>query len=354
MKKQTAPKYFLTASGKALVFLLALFGFGAKAQDIHFTQFFSNPLLLNPSQTGFYNGNYRVGFNFKAQWPWASDAVLYNYHTETPYVDFSIGEGKLKTGWMGVGVSFLNDEAGDGRLTFRRIGLSYAYHQPFDKEKRYVLSAGASVHYSARSIDYSKFYFNNQWVDDYGFDLSISSNEPLSNERFSYFDIAAGIHMSAKVSEKLKLYGGGCILHVNRPQNTFYGNDSRLGFRYQANSGADIILADYWTWSLHAYYGLEERASELLIGSLVERDLPQANRTKSEHAIYVGVYYRVNDAIAPIVGYRYKQTRLLLNYDFTVSRLIKSGKANGGPELSLVHVGRWSSDNRSKINCPKF
>src|ERR1700677_1438296 len=90
------------------------------AQDIHFTQFFSNPLILNPAQTGNFNGNYRVGFNFKGQWPWAITGTAYNYHTEAPYVDFSFGENKLKSGWMGIGINFLNDEAGDGELIYRR------------------------------------------------------------------------------------------------------------------------------------------------------------------------------------------------------------------------------------------
>ena len=49
----------------------------AYSQDIHFTQFFTNPLILNPAQTGNYEGNYRVGFNFKAQWPFAISNSIY-------------------------------------------------------------------------------------------------------------------------------------------------------------------------------------------------------------------------------------------------------------------------------------
>ena len=107
------------------------------SQDIHFTQFFTNPLILNPAETGNFNGNYRIGFNFRGEWPWAIGSVSpYNYHTETPYVDFSFGENKITSGWMGIGVDFLNDEAGDGELAYRRFSLSYAYHQAFDKDHR--------------------------------------------------------------------------------------------------------------------------------------------------------------------------------------------------------------------------
>src|SRR5580704_7122854 len=102
---------------------------GLWSQDIHFTQFFTNPLILNPAQTGNFQGNYRIGFNFKGQWPFAINSSAYTYHTESPYVDLSFGENKIKSGWMGVGFNFVNDEAGDGVLTYRKMCLSYAYHQ---------------------------------------------------------------------------------------------------------------------------------------------------------------------------------------------------------------------------------
>ena len=101
--------------GAAFLFLALIFTQSLLSQDIHFTQFFTNPLILNPAQTGNFNGSYRVGFNFKGQWPFAiSSGPVYNYHTEAPSVDFSFGERKIKSGWMGIGVNFLNDEAGDG------------------------------------------------------------------------------------------------------------------------------------------------------------------------------------------------------------------------------------------------
>src|ERR1019366_3034800 len=115
-----------TLSGtNVFVFLSAIFcSLSTFSQDIHFTQFFTNPLILNPAQTGYFDGNYRVGLNIKAQWPFAITNTTYNYHTESPYVDFSFGEKKIKSGWMGIGFNFLNDQAGDGRLTYRRFSLS--------------------------------------------------------------------------------------------------------------------------------------------------------------------------------------------------------------------------------------
>jgi hypothetical protein len=63
----------------------------------------------------------------------------------------------------------------------------------------------------------------------------------------------------------------------------------------------------------------------------------------------------VQDAIAPLIGYELKKARLLLSYDVTVSKLLPSAKANGGPEVSFEYVGNWSrNSNSKKLYCPKF
>jgi hypothetical protein len=63
----------------------------------------------------------------------------------------------------------------------------------------------------------------------------------------------------------------------------------------------------------------------------------------------------VKDALSPLVGYQFRQTRLLFNYDITLSRLARPSKANGGPEISIVHVGAWErSFNGKKVHCPRF
>ena len=41
----------------------------SKAQDLHFSQYFNAPLLINPANTGFApDVDYRVGINYRNQW----------------------------------------------------------------------------------------------------------------------------------------------------------------------------------------------------------------------------------------------------------------------------------------------
>lgn len=326
------------------------------AQDIHFTQFFTNPLILNPAQTGNYDGNYRIGFNFKAQWPFAIQGKVYNYHTESPYVDFSFGERKIKTGWFGLGLSFVNDQAGDGRLTYRRINISAAYHQALDKDHRYILSVGPGLSYIIRSVDFSRFYFNNQWVDDNGFNTSLPTNEPLQTENFQMVDVSAGIDFSAQVHQQIKFNVGFSMLHLNRPKHTFLGTTERLGFRYQVNGGIAYAISPQIALTANGYYGYEKKAQEFVTGAMLEYGFSQIKSTGADHSVLFGIYYRGKlDALAPLAGYRFKTTRLLLSYDVTLSKLSKASKANGGPEISLVHTGSFFRHfNNKKVYCPRF
>lgn len=52
-----------------LICLLLALSYGARAQDLHFSQFFNSPLTTNPANTGFIpDANYRFGANYRSQW----------------------------------------------------------------------------------------------------------------------------------------------------------------------------------------------------------------------------------------------------------------------------------------------
>jgi type IX secretion system PorP/SprF family membrane protein len=255
-----------------------------------------------------------------------------------------------------LGFSFLNDQAGDGGLTYRRFSASLAYHQALDKDHRYIVSLGFGASYIIRSVDFSKFYFNNQWVDDEGFNLSLNSSEPWKKESFGLADFNAGINFGAQVSDMVKLDFGFSMLHLNRPKHSFYGNNERLGLRYQASGGTQLKLSERVELDVNAYYTYQKKASEIVLGSLFGYGFYGGrSRSRVEQAVYAGLYYRIKDALTPVVGYRFKTVRLLLSYDVTLSKLAGPGKANGGPELSVVYVGKWNREfNGKKVFCPRF
>ena len=333
---------------------IACMSLSTMAQDIHFTQFFTNPLILSPASTGYFKGNYRAGINYKYQWPWASSQTTFNYHTQAAYVDFSFLETKVKRGWMGVGVNILNDDAGDGRLHYLRLGGSVAWHQAFDRENRYVLSIGYVCNYINKSVDFERFYFNNQWVDDRGFDLSKPDYEHPATVSFTQLDMGAGLNFNAKLSKDLLLSTSFSMLHLNRPRDQFYNRENSLGYRYIATSTIAWDINKHTSLMGNVYFTYQQKAYEIVAGGMVGLK-PHERRIVSKSTFYIGAYYRVLDAVSPIVGYQYKELRLLVSYDIITTALYIPGKLNGGLEIALVYAGGFKHHaNERKYACPKF
>ena len=70
--------------------LLLLAGGAARAQDLHFSQFFEAPLLRNPSLAGIFNGDVRVQMVYRDQWNSFTNA----YRTGSLNAEYKMPIGK--------------------------------------------------------------------------------------------------------------------------------------------------------------------------------------------------------------------------------------------------------------------
>lgn len=327
-----------------------------QAQDLHFSQYFANPISYNPANTGFFDGSYRLGVNHKQQWPWAIDGKFLNYNTSAAYTDFSFLDKKINNlDWAGIGLNFINDQAGDGNLIANKAYLSLAYHKGLDNNHRHFLSLGFSLGYVHRSIDFGQLYFNNQWVDRVGFDLSLPTQEGYFKEQTAYMDVGIGLQGKNQLSDKFGLSYGFSFLHLNRPKESFYQQSNQLGIRTLIQVGTEYKINNLLDLNTSFYFTTQKKAKEILIASLL--GIKSHNNPKEKLSkIYLGTSFRFNDALSPIFGYQYHRTRLLLNYDINLSSLSKASKGNGGFELSLVQIGvfKRKKNFNYKTHCPSF
>ena len=142
---------------------LLFFGFSAKAQDPHFSQFFASPLTLNPALTGKFDGTLRVAGNYRNQWPAFNNV----YTTYTLSVDFPILKSKLPDyDTWGVGILALNDQAGAGVLTNTYLGLSTSYHKALDENGFQQLGIGFQGTYGQKRLNTQNFHAETEWKPD--------------------------------------------------------------------------------------------------------------------------------------------------------------------------------------------
>jgi hypothetical protein len=85
---------------------------------------------------------------------------------------------------------------------------------------------------------------------------------------------------------------------------------------------------------------------EYVVGGNAQRDLSGDGNTQ----LIAGAYYRVNDAVIPMVGFQQNGYRLTFSYDATASSLSKYNATRGAYEVSIVKQGLV--DKSKGIKCP--
>jgi type IX secretion system PorP/SprF family membrane protein len=331
-----------------LLFTCCLLPFAfLQAQDLHFSQFFNSPLTTNPANTGFIpDADYRVGAHYRNQW---SAVMTVPYKTSSIFGDAQLFRDKLETGWLGVGGVLLSDVAGTGSLRSTKIYGSVAYHQMLGLSS--LLSAGFNVGWANKRIDQSKLKYPDQF-DGKFFDNPFTA-VTLSNTSVSYMDVQAGMNYAYFPDENIYINAGYSIHHVNRPKETFFNdntNAGRIPMRHIGFLNAILKVNDRVIINPNAYFTTQARASELVVGLNGNYNLSETG----DKQLVAGLYYRLGDAIAPMVGFELKNTKFTFSYDATLSSLNKFNNYRGALEFSIVKKGFYAQRGNRQSMCPTF
>lgn len=319
------------------------------AQDLHFSQFFNNPLLTNPANTGFIpDADYRLGASYRNQY---SNIMSVPYQTMSIYGDAQVFRNQFENGWMGLGGVIIRDVAGTGSLTSTQIYASAAYHQMLGLSS--LLSAGFNVGWANKRIDQSKLTFPDQF-DGQFFDNTLPTSVQLLNNSSSYFDMQAGLNYAYFPTNNIYINAGYSIQHVNRPKETFFeeGDNSRISIRNIAFLNAIIKTSDVVIINPAAYFTTMAGATEFSLGMNAAYDL-SGDGSKQ---IIGGLFYRYNDAVIPMVGLEISNIRFTFSYDVTTSSLRNYNHSMGAEEFNLMNKGFYNQFNGDKRQtlCPTF
>jgi hypothetical protein len=72
--------------------------------------------------------------------------------------------------------------------------------------------------------------------------------------------------------------------------------------------------------------------------------------------VILGVFYRNKDAIIAAAGYKWKDHRVMVSYDQTISQMSQGNNGVGAFEISLILQGNYKrgDDLRETYGCPRF
>lgn len=315
------------------------------AQDLHFSQYFNAPLLVNPANTGFDpNADYRIGVNYRNQWA----SVMNNpYKTFSAWGDVQAFGNQFDDAWIGIGGVILRDAAGAGSLTSTKAYASVAYHQVLGLNS--LISLGFNAGWVNKKIDFSKLSFDNQWNGQFFDNKNIPSNENFAYDQVNYLDVSLGANYAYFPTDNIYINGGLSAMHINRPVESFFDAskvDTRLSVRYNAFLNALIKLNDNWILNPNVYYSQMASAKEMVAG------MNAAYNLSGDGAMQVigGIYMRSDDAVIPMLGYQWGGMKLTVSYDATISALGSYNSSRGAYEFSLVKAGVFGA--QKAVKCP--
>jgi type IX secretion system PorP/SprF family membrane protein len=304
-------------------------------QDVHFSQFFSSPLTLNPANAGIFNGDLRAIMNYRSQW----SSISESYKTTAASVDFPVLK-KLPGGMFGLGLNFFKDGAGDSKFSNVNYALSLAYHLDISGGyNNHYLSLGFQAGMIQRSITADNLTWDNQW-DGRKFDTGTASTSftALDGTSANAFDISTGIHWYYAPSKSTRFNAGFSMFHANSPDVGF-NSESKLLKKYSLHGGAEIELTPGKTALTPNFVTVFQGVNKYTdIGGEFKIFLQESTRfTNFKNVMYmsVGPYFRWNDALYVVARYGWSGITASVSYDFNISSLSIVSGAKGGFEFML-------------------
>ena len=163
-----------------MTIVIALTGMRLHAQAAMFSQYYANPLYLNPAFAG-TNVCPRLAFHFRDQWPSAPGTFMTYTASYDEHFDKISG---------GVGVLLFGDRAGEGGI-INTYTASAMYSFKLKVAKNFNMRFALQASYEYRGLNWDALTFPDMIDPKYGFIYQTSEQQP-DRLAIHSFDMAAG------------------------------------------------------------------------------------------------------------------------------------------------------------------
>lgn len=299
----------------------------AKAQDPEFTQFYANPLYLNPAFAG-SNICPRICINYRNQWP----GIAGTYVTTSASFDRFVY--KIKSG---IGFLVTDDRAGQGTIKTTNVSGIYSYQ--WRPNRNLTINVGFKASYGQKTLDWSKLNFGDQIDDRRGFVRTTSETEGASKK--SYVDFSAGL-----VAFTRFFYAGVAADHLTQPDESLLSGQSKLPMKFTGHAGAVIPIGD--------------KANETSISPNIlyqqQQDFRQMNLGVyfTKGVLVGGLWYRNSDSFIVLIGVQKGAFKAGYSYDLTVSKLTNASAGSHELSLGLQLNCKKPKPKYRPVMCPSF
>lgn len=307
------------------LFILFFFVFRGviSAQDPGFSQFYANPLYLNPAFAG-TTGLPRMALNYRNQWP----------QKGATYTTWSLSYDQLlKNSNTGLGFHALRDQELNNVINSQSAALFYSHHLKLGHES--FMTLGLQAGFTLKQFNLSNLVFPSG-IDQLSGEISEYILAGYSDEKKLYPDFAIGA-----VGQHGEIFWGAAAHHITRPNESVIEGDQkgRIPIKATLHTGARLkrlhhgLLSRIFTLSPNILYQQQGSFKQLNLGIYM-----------IEKSFLFGGWYRNNmdfrpDAIIALAGFAREKFQVGYSFDLTLSKL--SNYSYGSHEISLIfYLGR--------------
>lgn len=329
--------------------ILCLLVVKASSQDINFSQYYTMMPAINPAAAGAFGGDYRFSLDYRKSNYSAADPFT------TVFASVDAGIGKYKQGdgsdrksYFGLGLSFLNDKAGDGDLAMQQVNLMLSYNLNIAKYQH--LTLGAQFGTATRSINYSSLRWSSQYDGEIGsYDPNAFSDPLVIYEKANYVPISTGLLWNYAKEDKLKINAGIALHNVNEPNAAFDTKlEEKIPMQIVFHSAAEWMVPNT-TFSLmpHLLFRSRDYINETSVGVITKFYLSfdsKMTHIKKSSAAYAGFFYRTTKDIVLLAKFDLRQNIAIgLSYDIDVKALSDAStvKQRSAFELVITYSSWW-------------
>jgi type IX secretion system PorP/SprF family membrane protein len=287
-------------------------------------------MYINPALTGSSDGEYRVSAIYRSQW----GSIGHPYRTMG--ISFDTRTDKN----VSLGGNILNQSAGDGGFNYLNAYGSVAYTGvKFGKNAEHHVVLAIQGGIINRKVDESKFKWGEQWNPITGYNSSNPTTESFARTSSTTLDIGAGaLYYDGSPDKKYNVFGGFSMFHINKPKDPIVSTQNTelntIPLRSTFHGGVSLNLPNGLNIIPHMLYMRQGNASEFMLGAYAQLNI------NAETDVMAGLYYRHKDAVAPFIGFDYRNFIVGLSYDANTSKLGSMTNNVNSFELSLTYVKR--------------
>jgi len=283
-----------------VLFMLSLSIRLSAQQDPQFTHNMFNHDFVNPGYFGLSNCINVTGI-YREQWMGFKD---YNNEKVAPQTFLLTADAPIKFLRGGLGIGVAQDK--EAQMSGMLLKLGYSYHLNIGNG---VLGIGINANFNNKTIDQEKLN-------------PVDPSDPvilgLSSEAVMITDMAVGLFL-----KKPRYYIGFSstqVLETEKEISTTKGLGYYKNVRnYYLTGGYDIILP--------AYQGFVFTPSLFMKsdGNVFQADINIMARYNNK--VWGGLTYRINDAVALMIGMAYKDIEIGYSYDIPTSQIASAGSS---------------------------